>query len=425
MQRVVKFITLGCKVNQYETNAMAQKFLEKGYKVIEEYEQNGEKPDICIINTCTVTNMSDRKSRQMLRREKENNKNVIVVAVGCYAQVAKNELNKIPEIDLVLGNNEKVDIVKYVEDYINENENNIEIEDVMQSRLFSDFGDITFTEKTRAVVKIQDGCDRFCSYCIIPYARGRVRSRKPESIISEITKIAEKDIKEAGFEGIVLTSHYIEDYYQTDVPERDMWVKAISENLGAKGIDIDLYLGNEVYMTENMMQLLIDGKASTINNSCYVLFEMPLNVEPMNLYDVIYSLQEHKLIPILAHPERYTFVQKEPELITDLIEKGVLMQANYASILGYYGEKAQYIVTKFFEHNMIHFLGSDVHRQNTIYKMIPQAMEKIEEIVGANKLEELTTINPKLAVNNKRIEIEEPEELTLTWKEKLMMFIKR
>ena len=114
----------------------------------------------------------------MKQPEKENNEKVIVVSVGCYAQVAKEELKKIPEIDLVLGNNEKVDIVKYVEDYINENENNIEIEDVMQSRLFSDFGDITFTEKTRAVVKIQDGCDRFCSYCIIPYARGRVRSRK-------------------------------------------------------------------------------------------------------------------------------------------------------------------------------------------------------------------------------------------------------
>ena len=222
MQRVVKFITLGCKVNQYETNAMAQKFLEKGYKVIEEYEQNGEKPDICIINTCTVTNMSDRKSRQMLRREKENNKNVIVVAVGCYAQVAKNELNKIPEIDLVLGNNEKVDIVKYVEDYINQNENNIEIEDVMQSRLFSDFGDITFTEKTRAVVKIQDGCDRFCSYCIIPYARGRVRSRKPESIISEITKIAEKDIKEVVITGIHIASYgkdFKEEYKLIDLLE--------------------------------------------------------------------------------------------------------------------------------------------------------------------------------------------------------------
>ena len=223
MQRVVKFITLGCKVNQYETNAMAQKFLEKGYKVIEEEkEQNEEKPDICIINTCTVTNMSDRKSRQMLRREKENNKNVIVVAVGCYAQVAKNELNKIPEIDLVLGNNEKVDIVKYVEDYINENENNIEIEDVMQSRLFSDFGDITFTEKTRAVVKIQDGCDRFCSYCIIPYARGRVRSRKPESIISEITKIAEKNIKEVVITGIHIASYgkdFKEEYKLIDLLE--------------------------------------------------------------------------------------------------------------------------------------------------------------------------------------------------------------
>ena len=166
--------------------------------------------------------MSDRKSRQMLRREKENNKNVIVVAVGCYAQVAKNELNKIPEIDLVLGNNEKVDIVKYVEDYINENENNIEIEDVMQSRLFSDFGDITFTEKTRAVVKIQDGCDRFCSYCIIPYARGRVRSRKPESIISEITKIAEKDIKEVVITGIHIASYgkdFKEEYKLIDLLE--------------------------------------------------------------------------------------------------------------------------------------------------------------------------------------------------------------
>ena len=234
-----------------------------------------------------------------------------------------------------------------------------------------------------------------------------------------------KEAKEAGFEGIVLTSHYIEDYYQTDVPERDMWVKAISENLGAKGIDIDLYLGNEIYISENMMDLLINNKASTINNTCYVLFEMPLNAEPMNMYDVIYSLQENKLIPVLAHPERYKFVQKEPELIYDLIEKGVLMQANYGSILGQYGESAQMIVRKFFENNMIHFLGSDVHRQNTIYKNIPRALEAISEIIGEEKLRELTTTNPKLALNNKRIDIEEPEEFTLTFKEKLMMFFKK
>ena len=209
MSKVVRFVTLGCKVNQYETNAMAQKFLEKGYQIIEEITPENEdiKPDICIINTCTVTNMSDRKSRQMLRRMKEKNQSTIVVAVGCYAQVAKNELAKIPEIDLVLGNNEKVEIVKYVEEYINNHINNVELDDVMYSKEFSDFGDVTYTEKTRAVIKIQDGCDRFCSYCIIPYARGRVRSRKPENIISEITQIASKGIKEVVITGIHIASY--------------------------------------------------------------------------------------------------------------------------------------------------------------------------------------------------------------------------
>lgn len=209
MSKVVRFVTLGCKVNQYETNAMAQKFLEKGYQIIEEITPENEdiKPDICIINTCTVTNMSDRKSRQMLRRMKEKNPSTIVVAVGCYAQVAKKELAKIPEIDLVLGNNEKVEIVKHVEEYINNHINNVELDDVMYSKEFSDFGNVTYTEKTRAVIKIQDGCDRFCSYCIIPYARGRVRSRKPENIISEITQIASKEIKEVVITGIHIASY--------------------------------------------------------------------------------------------------------------------------------------------------------------------------------------------------------------------------
>ena len=234
-----------------------------------------------------------------------------------------------------------------------------------------------------------------------------------------------QEAKEVGFEGIVLTSHYIENYYETDVPERDIWVKAISDNLKNKGIETNLYLGNEIYMSDNMMNLLIEGKASTINNSCYVLFEMPLNAEPMNMYDVIYSLQENKLIPILAHPERYSFIQKEPELVYDLIDKGVLMQANYGSILGQYGEKAKIIVEKFLENNMIHFLGSDVHRQNSIYKKIPQALNIIEEIIGKAKLQQLTTINPKLALENKKIDIDEPEEFSLTLKEKLIMYLKR
>ena len=190
---------------------MSQKFLEKGYEIVE----HTKKADIYIINTCTVTNMSDRKSRQMLRRAKILNKDAIVVAVGCYAQVAKNEIEQIPEIDLVLGNDEKVNIVQYVEKYIKEsNAQNNEtintgnkIQDVMQSKEFAEFGDVTYTEKTRAVIKIQDGCDRFCSYCIIPYARGRVRSRKPEHIISEIEKIAKEGIKEVVITGIHIASY--------------------------------------------------------------------------------------------------------------------------------------------------------------------------------------------------------------------------
>ena len=207
----VAFITLGCKVNKYETNAMIQKFIEQGYNIVE----HTKKADIYIINTCTVTNMSDRKSRQMLRRVKDLNPHAIVVACGCYAQIAKEELKKIEEIDLILGNNEKKEIVKYIEKYIDEKKQIQSTEDVMQTREFVDFGNVTYTEKTRAVIKVQDGCDRFCSYCIIPYARGRVRSRRPESVISEIKNIAKKGIKEVVITGIHVASYgkdFKEDY---------------------------------------------------------------------------------------------------------------------------------------------------------------------------------------------------------------------
>ncbi len=184
-EKRIVFITLGCKVNQYETNAMAQKLIAAGYNVVE----YGEKADIYIINTCTVTNMSDRKSRQMLRKAKENNPDSKIIAVGCYAQVAKEEIKKIKEVDIVLGNEEKKDIVKYCNDILESKTENIgEIKDISNIKEFSEFGKITYTEKTRAVIKVQDGCDRFCSYCIIPYARGRVRSRKPENVIEEIKR---------------------------------------------------------------------------------------------------------------------------------------------------------------------------------------------------------------------------------------------
>ena len=230
-----------------------------------------------------------------------------------------------------------------------------------------------------------------------------------------------KEAKNVGFDAIVSTSHYMEGYYETNTPEREVWINAIYENLQAKNIDIKLYLGNEIYMSENMIKLLEDGKASTINDTSYVLFEMPLNAEPLNLYDTIYEMQQYKIVPILAHPERYSFIQKEPELIYDLIEKGVLMQANYGSIIGQYGEKAQIIVKKFFENDMIHLLGTDVHRQNTIYPKIPQILSELNYLIGEERLLELTTINPELVLRNKRIDIREPHEIELTFKEKMIM----
>ena len=197
-KKKVAFFTLGCKVNQYETNGMAQKLMDKCEVVEPE-----EKADIYIINTCSVTNMSDRKSRQMIRRAKEMNSDAFVIVVGCYAEVAKEEIEKIDEVDLVLGNHQKANIDKYIEAYFDGKN----IDDTAIENYFYDFGSITYTEKTRAVIKVQDGCNNFCTYCIIPYARGRICSRKPESVIDEITKIADEGIKEVVITGIQVSAY--------------------------------------------------------------------------------------------------------------------------------------------------------------------------------------------------------------------------
>ena len=234
-----------------------------------------------------------------------------------------------------------------------------------------------------------------------------------------------KEAKEAGFSGIISTSHYMEGYYETDAAERSVWIKAISENLGKKDIDLKLYLGNEVYITKNIINLLETGKATSINNSNYVLFEFPMNSKPMDMYDIIYDMLECKIVPILAHPERYSFVQKDPNLIYDLIQKGVLMQSNYGSILGMYGEKAEIIVRKFLENNMVHFLGSDVHRVGSVYPRIQSSLKEIEDIVGEDKLDEISTVNPELVLENKGIEVDEPREIKLSLKEKVKLNLKK
>ena len=204
-----------------------------------------------------------------------------------------------------------------------------------------------------------------------------------------------EEAKKAGFDKIVLTPHYMEGYYETDVAEREVWLDAISKNLLIKNYDGKLYLGNEIYMSENMIKLLENAKASTINNTSYVLFELPLNAEPLNLYDVIYEMQQYKIVPILAHPERYAFIRSEPELLYDLAQKGVLFQCNFGSIIGQYGNAAKMFVKKMFANKYVHFLGTDVHKQKSIYEKVPQAINEIQKIIGQDKLYKISKNNTR------------------------------
>lgn len=203
MNKKIAFITLGCKVNLYDTEAMAELFTEKGYEVVdfEEYA------DVYLINTCTVTNLGDKKSRQMIRRAKRINPNSVVVATGCYAQVASEEVAKIEGINIVIGTKNRSEIVETVENYVAENGVVNNVSDIMGEKEFEPLQISKLTNRTRAYIKIQEGCNRYCTYCIIPYARGPIRSRKPEEVIEEVKKLAEN-----GFKEVVLTGIHVASY---------------------------------------------------------------------------------------------------------------------------------------------------------------------------------------------------------------------
>ncbi|HBA50249.1 MAG TPA: tRNA (N(6)-L-threonylcarbamoyladenosine(37)-C(2))-methylthiotransferase MtaB [Lachnospiraceae bacterium] len=215
--KTVALYNLGCKVNSYETEGMGQKLREKGYKIVS-FE---EKADIYIVNTCTVTNIADRKSRQMLHRAKQLNPDAVVVAVGCYVQTGLTNVEKDAGIDLAVGNNHKKDIVELLEKYLEERRgtgcgqegqvsktlHGAAVTDMDGSCEYEEMQLRQTTEHTRAYIKIQDGCNQFCSYCVIPYARGRVRSRRADDILQEI-----RGLVDAGCREVVLTGIHISSY---------------------------------------------------------------------------------------------------------------------------------------------------------------------------------------------------------------------
>ncbi|MBR1758741.1 MAG: tRNA (N(6)-L-threonylcarbamoyladenosine(37)-C(2))-methylthiotransferase MtaB [Lachnospiraceae bacterium] len=197
------FLTLGCKVNAYETDAMTQQFRSAGYR-IGSFE---EKADIYVVNTCTVTSIADRKSRQMLHRAKKTNPEAIVVAAGCYVNAAAEKLLADAAVDLVIGNHEKNQIVSLVEAYLADHSQMRFSNDVLKEREYETLVIADAGEKTRAYIKIQDGCNQFCTYCIIPYARGRIRSRNADEVVTEVTDLVAKGYKEVVLTGIHLSSY--------------------------------------------------------------------------------------------------------------------------------------------------------------------------------------------------------------------------
>ncbi|MBE6051630.1 MAG: tRNA (N(6)-L-threonylcarbamoyladenosine(37)-C(2))-methylthiotransferase MtaB [Clostridium sp.] len=199
----VAFATLGCRVNQYESEAMAEKFIREGYEVTD----FSEVADVYVINTCTVTNMGDKKSRQIISRARRLNEKAIIAVVGCYSQMAPKEVSAIEGVDVVLGTRNKGDVVYYVNKARDEEKVQVHVEGVLKNNKFEELNIEEYQDKTRAFLKIQDGCNRFCTYCAIPYARGSVCSKDPRKVMDEIKKLSEHGFKEIILSGIHTASY--------------------------------------------------------------------------------------------------------------------------------------------------------------------------------------------------------------------------
>lgn len=200
----VSFITLGCKVNQYDSDAMRTLFIHRGYKPVE----HSEVADVYIINTCSVTSIGDRKSRQVIRKIRRNNPDAVIAATGCYAQVAPEELEKMGDVDVIVGHQDRNKIVDYIEEAEKSEKTVNAVKDIMLIREYENLTvDPEGEVKARAFVKVQEGCDNYCTFCIIPYARGRLKSRKQEDAVDEIKKLVEK-----GYREVVLTGIHLGNY---------------------------------------------------------------------------------------------------------------------------------------------------------------------------------------------------------------------
>ena len=205
-----------------------------------------------------------------------------------------------------------------------------------------------------------------------------------------------KEAEQAGFTGIISTSHYLQNYYECDEKERRRILAELANQVKVADAEAEmpkLYLGSEIYISTDIVELLKEEKASTINGTNYVLFELPMNSKPLFVKEVVYKLIENGYNPIIAHPERYSYVKENIEFVRELKNMGALFQSNYGSVIGMYGGSAKKTLKKLLKEELISFLGSDVHAVGQIYPKIPKILRKLEKWISPEKLQELTTLN--------------------------------
>ncbi len=252
----IAFHTLGCKVNQYETEGLKENFKKAGHSIVTETEF----ADVYVINTCTVTNLADRKSRQFIRRAKAINPEAVIAVTGCYVQVAPEEVAAIDGVDIIAGTNEKSKMVSFVEEYMSSGSKIKTVKPYRELDTYEEIGSITSMEsRTRAYIKIQEGCDRFCSYCIIPFARGKIRSRKPSEIIREASNLVSSGFKEIILTGINTALYGAEEGFVCDVDIPG------TENM--HGIEIIIYLLDQM---PGEFRIRLSSLEPTVVNSAYI-----------------------------------------------------------------------------------------------------------------------------------------------------------
>ena len=244
----VAFSTLGCRVNTYESEAMAEKFVREGYEIVD----SSEKADVYVINTCSVTNMGDKKSRQIIGKARRLNEEAIIAAVGCYSQIAPDEVSAIEGVDVVLGTRNKGDIVYYVNKARDEQKQQIQVAEVLKNKEFEDLSIADYQDKTRAFLKIQDGCNRFCAYCLIPYTRGAVCSKDFNKVMQEI-----KDLASHGFKEIILSGIHTASY-GVDLEEKVSVVDILEAIENIDGIErVRIGSIDPTFFTEDVVKRIV------------------------------------------------------------------------------------------------------------------------------------------------------------------------